>query len=77
MIEKLHDFVAALDAIDPELIQQIFQRIDLARTEECWQSRLEGNRDERAAVTLLINRAQGASGQIKGLADGLAQRFEI
>ena len=75
--EHLSDFVAALDAVDPQLVASILDQAESVTTYEThWMARLAGSEEERAAASLLIERAIQASGPIRATASALRARLD-
>jgi hypothetical protein len=72
-VEHLPDFIEALDAIDPRLLEELLNDVDPDTAKRNWAERLAGKTDEAAAANILINRALQAGPAISEAAHALRQ----
>ena len=71
MTEHLVDFVAAADVVDPSFVADLVAQAPPEAYEEHWRARLAGGDDERAAASLLVDRALRTTGPVRDMAAAL------
>lgn len=71
MTEHLVEFVSAVDAVDPGFVADVLAQGAAAAYEEHWRARLAGGDDERAAASVLVDRALRAIGPVRDMAAAL------
>lgn len=76
MVGHLPTFVEALDAVDPTLLSQLLDDVDLDTARQTWAERLAGSVEEATAANLLIDRALRAGGSIGDTASALRRERE-
>ena len=64
MTEGLLEFVAELDAIDPDLLLTCIERLAPETARANWLARIAGSGEEQSAALLLLRRAQISTGDI-------------